>query len=261
MIIADNIKQFHSIRNSLIKQQKIGFVPTMGALHNGHISLIKKAKSENDVVIVSIFVNPTQFNNPNDYQTYPNQLQQDIQILESLDVDVLFNPSEKDIYPDGNLLRIEPKLEIANILEGKSRPGHFSGMLTVVLKLLQIAKPNNLYLGEKDYQQVMLIKQLVKDFFINTKIIVCPIQREPSGLPLSSRNKNLTSTDIEIANKIYEILRQDDFSNLEELTNKINSAGAKLQYIQKLNNRIFLAFYICKVRLIDNFLKETGPSC
>ncbi|MDE4938189.1 pantoate--beta-alanine ligase, partial [Francisella tularensis] len=105
---------------------------------------------------------------------------------------------------------------------------HFGGTLTVVLKLLQITKPHNLYLGAQDYQQVMLIKQLVKDFFINTKIIVCTTQRHPSGLPLSSRNKNLTSTDIEIANKLYEILRQDDFSNLEELTNKINSTGAKL---------------------------------
>lgn len=261
MIIAKNIEQFNLLRESFTKDQKIGFVPTMGALHSGHISLIKKAKSENDVAIVSIFVNPTQFNNPNDYQTYPNQLQQDIQILESLDVDILFNPSEKDIYPDGNLLRIQPELEIANILEGKARPGHFSGMLTVVLKLLQITKPDNLYLGEKDYQQVMLIKQLVKDFFIKTKVIVCSTQREATGLPLSSRNKNLTSADMKIANKVYEILRQDNFSDLEELTNNINSTGATTEYIQKINNRIFLALYISKVRLIDNFLKETGPSC
>ncbi|EET21098.1 pantoate-beta-alanine ligase [Francisella philomiragia subsp. philomiragia ATCC 25015] len=261
MIISKNIEQFSLLRESFTKDQKIGFVPTMGALHSGHISLIKKSKSENDVAIVSIFVNPTQFNNPNDYQTYPNQLQQDIQILESLDVDILFNPSEKDIYPDGNLLRIQPELEIANILEGKARPGHFSGMLTVVLKLLQITKPDNLYLGEKDYQQVMLIKQLVKDFFIKTKVIVCSTQREATGLPLSSRNKNLTSADMKIANKVYEILRQDNFSDLEELTNKINSTGATTEYIQKINNRIFLALYISKVRLIDNFLKETGPSC
>ena len=260
MIIAKNIEQFSLLRESFSKE-RIGFVPTMGALHSGHISLIKKSKSENDIAIVSIFVNPTQFNNSNDYQTYPNQLQQDIQILESFGVDILLNPSEKDIYPDGNLLKIQPELEIANILEGKARPGHFSGMLTVVLKLLQITKPNNLYLGEKDYQQVMLIKQLVKDFFINTKVIVCPTQREPTGFPLSSRNKNLTSTDMEIANKVYEILKQDNFSNLEELTNKINSTRAKTEYIHALDNRVFLAFYIGKVRLIDNFLKEKGPSC
>lgn len=130
-------------------------------------------------------------------------------------------------------MRIQPELEIANILEGKARPGHFSGMLTVVLKLLQITKPDNLYLGEKDYQQVMLIKQLVKDFFINTKVIICPTQREATGLPLSSRNKNLTSNNIAIANKVYEILRQDNFLDLEELTNKINSTGARTEYIQK----------------------------
>ena len=261
MIIANNIQQFRSIRNNLIKQQKIGFVPTMGALHNGHVSLINKAKAENDVVIVSIFVNPTQFNNQYDYQTYPNQLQQDTQILESLDVDVLFNPSEKDIYPDGNLLKIEPELAIANIFEGKARPRHFSGMLTVVLKLLQITKSDNLYLGEKDYQQLILIKQLIKDFFIDIKVINCPIQREPSGLPLSSRNKNLSATDREIAKAVYKILKQDDFSNLENLIDKIKATGAKLEYIDELDKRIFLAFYIGKVRLIDNFLKEIGPSC
>lgn len=233
----------------------------MGALHNGHISLINKAQAENDIVVVSIFVNPTQFNNQYDYQTYPNQLQQDIQILESLDIDILFNPSEKDIYPDGNLLKIQPDLEIANIFEGKARPGHFSGMLTVVLKLLQITQPDSLYLGEKDYQQLMLIKQLVKDFFIDTKVINCPTQREPSGLPLSSRNKNLSATDREIATAVYKILKQDDFSNLEKLVSKIKATGAKPEYIDELDKRIFLAFYSGKVRLIDNFLKESGPSC
>lgn len=226
MIITNNIQQFRSIRNSLIKQQKIGFVPTMGALHNGHVSLINKAKAENDVIIVSIFVNPTQFNNQYDYQTYPNQLQQDIQILESLDVDVLFNPSEKDIYPDGNLLKIEPELAIANIFEGKTRLRHFSRILIVVLKLLQITKSDNLYLGEKDYQQLIPIKQLIKDFFIDTKVINCPTQREPSGLPLSSRNKNLLATDIEnFAKAAYKILKQYDFSNLENLIDKIKATG------------------------------------
>ena len=261
MIIANSIENFQLVRSSFGKEKKIGFVPTMGTLHSGHISLIKKAQTENNLVIVSIFVNPTQFNNHHDFQTYPNNLEQDIKILESLEVDILFNPCQKDIYPDGDSLKVLPNIEIANILEGKVRPGHFSGMLTVVLKLLQIARPNNLYLGEKDYQQLTLIRQLVKDFFINTKVIDCPTVRENFGLPLSSRNKNLSISDIEITKEVYNILKQDDFSNLEDLYSKIEATGAKPEYIKEIDKRIFLAFYVSKVRLIDNFLKETGLSC
>lgn len=261
MIITNSVENFQLVRSSFGGEKKIGFVPTMGTLHSGHISLIKKAQAENDLVIVSIFVNPTQFNNHHDFQTYPNNLEQDIKILESLEVDILFNPNQKDIYPDGDSLKILPNIEIANILEGKARPGHFSGMLTVVLKLLQITRPNNLYLGEKDYQQLALIRQLVKNFFIDTKVIGCPTVRENFGLPLSSRNKNLSASDIEITKEIYSILKQDDFSNLEDLSKKIEATGAKPEYIKEIDKRIFLVFYVSKVRLIDNFLKETGPSC
>ncbi|MED7788636.1 pantoate--beta-alanine ligase [Francisella sp. 19X1-34] len=261
MIITNSIKNFQLVRSSFSSKKKIGFVPTMGTLHSGHISLIKKAQVENDLVIVSIFVNPTQFNNQYDFQTYPNNLDQDIKILESLEVDILFNHNQKDIYPDGYTLKIEPNLDIANILEGESRPGHFSGVLTIILKHLQITKPDKIYFGEKDYQQLALIKQLVKDFFIDTKVIGCSTVREGFGLPLSSRNKNLSTSDIKITKEIYNILKQDNFSNLENLSNKIEATGAKLEYIKEIDNRIFLAFYVSKVRLIDNFLKETGPSC
>ncbi|ASG67835.1 pantothenate synthetase [Francisella halioticida] len=261
MIIASNIQKFQSVRSSFAQDKKVGFVPTMGTLHSGHISLIKKAQLENDLVIVSIFVNPTQFNSKYDFQTYPNHLQQDIEILESLRVDILFNPNQKDIYPDGDSLKIQPNVEIASILEGKARPGHFSGMLTVILKLLQITKPNNIYFGEKDYQQLILVKQLVKDFFIDTKVIGCPTTREDFGLPLSSRNKNLTNSNTQITKEIYNILKQDNFSDLKSLSNKIGATEAKLEYIKEMDKRIFLAFYVGKVRLIDNFLKKTGPSC
>lgn len=250
----------------------IGFVPTMGALHNGHASLIKKSVSQNDHTIVSVFVNPTQFLPGEDYEKYPRNEENDKKICESCKADILFMPSADEIYSS-----IEPKviapLKVASILEGATRPGHFDGVLTIISKFFNIIQPDNAYFGKKDAQQLFLIQNLVKTMFYKTKINPCEIVREDDGLALSSRNSYLNDEEKMLALKISralnkaksmvengEVLAKDIKAKMSEILEplKIDYIAfvtrdfKEINKIEPENSIILVAVYLGKTRLIDN---------
>ncbi|MCY1634447.1 pantoate--beta-alanine ligase [Marinifilum sp. D737] len=185
--------------------KSIGFVPTMGALHDGHLSLTAESVKENDITIVSIFVNPTQFNNPNDLKTYPRCIEQDLEKLSKYNPDLIFIPEVEEMYPEPDT-RIFDFGHLDNVMEGKNRPGHFNGVAQVVSKLFDIVTPHNAYFGQKDFQQVAVIKQMVKNLKLNVNVVPCPIIREEDGLAMSSRNLLLTEEQRKNASKISETL-------------------------------------------------------
>jgi len=185
--------------------EEIGFVPTMGALHAGHERLVTRARRENQRVIVSIFVNPTQFGPSEDFASYPRPVEADRARLEALGVDAIFNPSVDQIYPSSFKTRVDPG-PLAELLEGKSRPGHFASVLTVVLKLFQLTQPKRAYFGQKDFQQVVLVRQLVRDFALPVRIVAVPTVREPDGLAISSRNAYLGPPQRAVAPSIHNAL-------------------------------------------------------
>jgi len=172
----------------------IGFVPTMGALHQGHLSLISQARQHNDEIVCSIFVNPTQFNDPKDLEKYPRTIEADIKLLEQAGCDVLFNPPVNEIYGGNDHWRLDIG-ETEFLLEGKFRPGHYQGVMQVVYKLFSIVKPDDAFFGQKDYQQFLVISKMVDHFKMPVKLVMCPIMREPDGLAMSSRNVHLTTSD------------------------------------------------------------------
>lgn len=185
----------------------IGLVPTMGSLHDGHISLVKKAREECDIVIVSLFVNPTQFNDPKDFSTYPRKEEEDFKKLAAEEVDAVFAPSEKEIYPDGDDSKKQFELgSVAEVMEGKYRPGHFQGVAQIVNKLFCIINPDKAFFGEKDFQQIAVIRNLIKNEGLKVEIIPCPIIREKDGLALSSRNELLKPEHRDIAPEIFRTL-------------------------------------------------------
>jgi len=265
---------------SFIEEQKgkgksIGFVPTMGALHEGHLSLMRKAKAENDLLVVSIFVNPIQFNNSNDLQNYPRNLMQDRAILESVSCDVLFAPDEKEMYPEP----IEKNYDfgaLAEVMEGKFRPGHFNGVAIAVKRLFDIVTPTRAYFGEKDFQQLAIIKKLVELENLDVEIVPCPIVREPDGLAMSSRNRLLTPEQRKIALAIYKYLQQAKLRRDHICANPLRQMminlfegdeHLKLEYfdivddknlqpINGWNNKVgtlaCVAVWLGQVRLIDN---------
>ncbi len=194
--------------NQLKEQGKtVGFVPTMGALHEGHLSLIRCSKKDNDITVVSIFVNPTQFNDPKDYQRYPRMLERDIELLEKENVDILFAPDEKEMYPEPDNRQFDFG-HLDKILEGKYRPGHFNGVAQIVSKLFEAVPAHRSYFGRKDYQQYLIIKELVRKYMphLNMEIIPCPIIREKDGLAMSSRNLLLTPDQRRSATLISQTL-------------------------------------------------------
>jgi len=194
--VYSTISELQDALNLLKKNgAKIGFVPTMGALHNGHISLVKESNNQCDITIVSIYVNPTQFNNSSDLEHYPRTLEQDLLLLEKENCDIVFTPSNEEIYPN-NFDKISLNLgQLAEIMEGKFRPGHFEGVVNVVYRLFDIVKPNKAFFGLKDFQQVAVIKYMVKELNLPVEIIPCPTLREDGGLAMSSRNLRLTEQD------------------------------------------------------------------
>ena len=196
MKVYSTISELQDALNLLKKNgAKIGFVPTMGALHNGHISLVKESNNQCDITIVSIYVNPTQFNNSSDLEHYPRTLEKDLLLLEKEKCDIVFTPSNEEIYPN-NFDKISLNLgQLAEIMEGKFRPGHFEGVVNVVYRLFDIVKPNKAFFGLKDFQQVAVIKYMVKELNLPVEIIPCPTLREDGGLAMSSRNLRLSEQD------------------------------------------------------------------
>ena len=185
--------------------KSIGLVPTMGALHQGHMSLVEKAAAENDVVVVTIFVNPTQFNDPSDLDLYPRTLDQDLELLRQLEADLVFVPAVKEMYPDEDT-QVFDLGELDKVMEGKHRPGHFNGVAQIVSKLFLMIRPHRAYFGQKDFQQLVVIHRLVEILDMNLTIVSCPIIRENDGLAMSSRNTRLSKEERKLAPFIYETL-------------------------------------------------------
>jgi len=255
--------------------KSIGFVPTMGALHEGHLSLLKRSIAENDISIASIFVNPIQFNNKKDLKKYPRTLDEDFRKLEEAGCNIVFSPSVEEMYPE----EVDEKYDFGKlelVMEGEHRPGHFNGVAVVVKRLFDICLPDLAYFGEKDFQQLMIIKELVKQEQINVQVTGCPIIREDDGLAMSSRNVRLSEAERSIAPGIYKIMREVRQEgggkpleqSLEDAVYKLNNLpGMKLEYIkvadeetlldvknwdEKDNLRLFVAVFLGDVRLIDN---------
>ncbi|RLD95742.1 MAG: pantoate--beta-alanine ligase, partial [Bacteroidetes bacterium] len=185
--------------------KSIGLVPTMGALHQGHMSLVEKAAAENDVVVVTIFVNPTQFNDPSDLDLYPRTLDQDLELLRQLEADLVFVPAVKEMYPDEET-QVFDLGGLDKVMEGKHRPGHFNGVAQIVSKLFLMIRPHRAYFGQKDFQQLVVIRRLVEILDMNLTIVSCPIIREKDGLAMSSRNTRLSKEERKLAPFIYETL-------------------------------------------------------
>ncbi len=221
----------------------------MGALHEGHQSLIRKSIEQNNISVVSIFVNKTQFNDSTDFENYPNLFEKDMDVLRRNKADYLYYPDYQDIYPDNYQFRIIEN-NYSKLLCGKSRSGHFEGVLTVVMKLLNIILPDKAYFGEKDYQQYKLIEKMCKAFFLDVEVIPCPTIREHDGLAMSSRNLLLTKEQRNLASQFPKLLSSDDHPSV--IANKLEQLGFIIDYISDIDQRRFGAVYLGKVRLIDN---------
>lgn len=228
--------------------KKIGLVPTMGALHQGHASLVKRSVKENDVTVVSVFLNPTQFNDKADLERYPRNLDADCKLLEECHADYVFAPSVKEMYPtpDNRQFNFPP---VTTVMEGAKRPGHFNGVCQVVSRLFYIVRPDRAYFGEKDWQQIAVVKRLVKYINMNVEIVECPIVREADGLAMSSRNSLLTPEERAIAPNIYKVLKESvEYSKkrtVEETHNKvvndINAIdGLEVEYFEIVDGNTLL---------------------
>ena len=262
-------KSINKLNKEVNFKASIGFVPTMGSLHKGHISLVKNCQKTCDKTLVSIFVNPSQFNRKTDYKNYPRTLDKDIKILKKLKVDYVLVPDIKEIYSRNTPRKISINKKY-KVLCGKYRPGHFEGVLAVINKFLKDLKVKKIFLGEKDFQQYFLIKNFVKKRF-KTKVVLCKTIRMSSSLPYSSRNKLLDNKSIRIAQKFTKKII-DVFKKIKKNTKKNyllqsikNNSNIKIEYLElrnknnlspifnKKNLKLFVCFYIKKVRLIDNF--------
>ncbi len=260
--------------------KRIGFVPTMGALHDGHLSLVRQSKKENDITVVSIFVNPTQFGPNEDYQRYPRPFEKDKELLEKEEVDYLFYPSVEDMYPEGYETYVILE-KLPNHLCGLSRPGHFKGVATVVTKLFNIVQPDRAYFGQKDYQQAKIIQKMVRDLNFPIQIVMMPIVRESNGLAMSSRNTYLSEKERNDATVLYRSLRkakemilsgEKDVSKIkEEMKKIISSVNSRIDYIEIVDPEtlesleiipkngkvvVAVAVFIGSARLIDNEIVE-----
>jgi pantoate--beta-alanine ligase len=257
---------------------KIGFVPTMGALHQGHLSLLKKSKETCGVSVCSIFVNPIQFNNQIDFKKYPKTIESDILFLEENGCDILFLPSENEIYPDEHSRNKHYELgHLETILEGKFRPGHFQGVCLVVDRLLGIVNPDTIFLGQKDFQQCLVIERLIELTKRKTKVVICPIIRESSGLAMSSRNLRLNEEERNTASELHAALvflknnlASDNFLSLKQkVIFNLEKKGFTLEYLELASKNnlklisefskgdelvLLIAAFLNEVRLIDNLL-------
>jgi len=278
MDIITGTERIQKITNGLRRKNKsIGFIPTMGALHKGHLKLVRESKAKNDVTIVSIFVNPAQFSSTDDLAKYPRSFEKDKRLLEREKIDYLFYPEVKTMYPDGFQTNVITA-KLADIFEGKSRPRHFTGVATVVLKLFNLVQPTNAYFGQKDFQQCVVIKQMIRDLNLPIDINVVPTVRDTDGLALSSRNIFLNSQERLEALNLYQTLLLgkklivEENKNAEFIKTKMKNYLRKyklirLDYIEICNPKnlfpvkivskrviILIAAYVGKTRLIDNII-------
>ena len=276
MLVFTDVKSLRRELNSKAENISVGFVPTMGALHKGHLSLVKTAKSENDLVVASIFVNPTQFNNSEDLENYPKTLEEDLSMLEVVGCDYVFTPSVLEMYPENLHSEAFSFDGMEFEMEGKFRAGHFDGVGTVVRRLFEIVSPNKAYFGEKDFQQLQIIRTMVKNLGLSVQIIGCPIYRENDGLAMSSRNARLTKEHRNVAPIIHKVLSEvkNKFGveNANDIAQWVENEFKrepllKLEYfeiadektlksayeIEKNGNyRAFIAVFAGEIRLIDN---------
>lgn len=280
MLIFKEIKPFQQwLGNQRKNEKSIGFVPTMGALHEGHLSLIRKAQEENDLVVCSVYVNPTQFNNAEDLAKYPRLLEKDSLLLEEIACDVLFAPTDTEMYPQKPSIQFDFG-SLEKVMEGAYRAGHFNGVGIIVSKLFHIVSPDKAYFGQKDLQQFLIIKKLVEDLFFNVNLVLCPIAREESGLAMSSRNQRLNEEQKQLASHLFKALQiVQEHLKLHKNPSLAEQAGKKyiadfqnitLEYLeitkadslQKLSEvkttteevALCIAAIIGGVRLIDNIL-------
>lgn len=262
------------------KDKKWGFVPTMGALHAGHLQLVERASQENDFVVVSIFVNPTQFNNKNDLEKYPRNIEKDIQLLATLEQNiVVFTPEPQEMYPHKNLLKFDFG-NLEKVMEGAFRAGHFNGVALIVSKLFHIVQPQKAYFGQKDFQQCSVIATLVRDLDFDLELVICPTMREKDGLAMSSRNIRLNETErkeaVKISQSLFEVEKKiknkEDWSNIAQwIENFYQNSTLHLEYFSMVNNddltilndyqnhkkiAICVAAYAGEVRLIDNIVVD-----
>ncbi len=253
MRVVESVPEWQTYRAGL--SGTVGFVPTMGALHAGHASLIERSLRENDHTVVSLFVNPTQFNDPKDYTAYPKTWDSDRALLEGLGEITLLAPRYEELYPDGYRYKVVEN-EDSKVLCGAHRPGHFDGVLSVVMKLLQLTRPTRAYFGEKDYQQLRLIQGMVAAYFLPVEIVPCPVVREEDGLAMSSRNTRLTSEEREIAPVIFEALTKA--ANVGNARARMEAMGLRVDYVEERWGRRLAAAHLGHVRLIDNVKKQNG---
>lgn len=255
MQIYNSITEWNIMRRDIPGQYTLGFVPTMGNLHRGHAQLIEACQQENDQTIVSIFVNPKQFNRADDFTHYPRTLDEDLKLLTHMGVDHCLLPEEDSLYADDYAYQISEH-HISHEMEGRCRPGHFTGVLTIVMKLFNLVKPSSAYFGEKDYQQLELIKGMVNAFFMNIRIKPCPTVRETSGLPYSSRNNRLNIAERQLADHFARTFHQPKRS-LEEIHQALQTLGIQIEYLEEHAGRRFIAVKIGEIRLLDNVLIKT----
>ena len=280
MKVIDKINDMKKISKDLILNGKsIGFVPTMGYLHEGHLSLVRKARKENEIVVVSIFVNPTQFGPNEDFDKYPRDTDRDLKLLQNENVDFVFMPSAEEMYPEGYATYVIVE-RLTEVLCGKSRPGHFRGVATVVTKLFNIVKPTMAYFGQKDAQQFIVLKRMVEDLNMDVEMVEAPIVRESDGLAMSSRNVYLSPEERKQAVALFETLNlakkaiengERDAEKVKKLMRENISKYDKviIDYIEivdeknltplsKIEGKVFIAIaaFVGKARLIDNIIVE-----
>ena len=277
MFLVESVSGLHEKLKSFGSSVSIGFVPTMGALHEGHLSLVKKAVADTDVVVVSIFVNPTQFNDPKDLERYPRNLDADLKLLEETGCHIVFAPGVNDIYPEPDNRKFNFGM-LETVMEGKHRPGHFNGVAQVVSKLFEIVNPNKAYFGLKDFQQLAIIKNMVAQLNLPVEIVPCPIVREESGLAMSSRNELLSAEERKNAAQISETLFKAKELAAEKSVNELKNwivetinknkyltveyadivDDIQLQSVKNWNENVVkvccVAIFCGKVRLIDNIV-------
>ena len=277
MFLVESVSSLHEKLKSFGSSVSIGFVPTMGALHEGHLSLVKKAVADTDVVVVSIFVNPTQFNDPKDLERYPRNLDADLKLLEETGCHIVFAPGVNDIYPEPDNRKFNFGM-LETVMEGKHRPGHFNGVAQVVSKLFEIVNPNKAYFGLKDFQQLAIIKNMVAQLNLPVEIVPCPIVREESGLAMSSRNELLSAEERKNAAQISETLFKAKELAAEKSVNELKNwivetinknkyltveyadivDDIQLQSVKNWNENVVkvccVAIFCGKVRLIDNIV-------